>query len=426
MIGYEIHKLAKKLWPLNRSITGKGTRDTLKELATYIPDLKIRSVLSGTPVFDWNVPKEWKVKEAYIISPKGKKICDFSENNLHLIGYSAPFKGEVSLEILKEHLHTLPNQPDAIPYITSYYEERWGFCLTHKQFSQLEEGNYQVNINTELFDGELNYAELFIKGKSEKEIFLSTYICHPSMANNEISGPAVVTFLTKWLKEIEKTEYSYRIIFIPETIGSITYLSLNHKKMTENTYAGFNVTCVGDDRAYSYLPSRNGNTISDIVAKHILKWTDANFKHYSWLNRGSDERQYCSPGIDLPVASIMRTKYREYPEYHTSLDNLENVVTPKGLDGGYWAIRRAIEAIERNKKYKVSVLCEPQMGKRGLYQTLSTKKTDKNIQFIMDFISYCDGKNTLIEISEKLNVPIWDLYDLVEKLQKNNLIEINK
>ena len=426
MIGKSIYKFAQKLWPINRSIMGKGTKETLKLIKQHLPQLKINSVPSGTNVFDWTVPKEWGVKEAYIITPSGEKICDFSKNNLHLLGYSIPFEGEISFDELKKHLYTLPDQPNAIPYITSYYKERWGFCLSQEQFDTLENGSYKVIIKSTLFDGELNYGELLIKGKSDKEIFLSTYICHPSMANNELSGPTVVTFLAKWLQEINETDFSYRIIFIPETIGSITYLSKNYKDMKNKIFAGFNVTCVGDDRAYSYLPSRNGKTISDMIAKHVLKWIDPNFIKYSWFDCGSDERQYCAPGIDLPIASILRTKYGRYPEYHTSLDNLENVVTPKGLDGGYWAIRKAIEAIARNKKYKTTVLCEPQMGKRGLYPTLSTKGTNKKVRLMMNFISFCDGQASLLEIAESLNLPIWELYKLVDKLESHSLISLNE
>jgi len=426
MIGNDIHTLAQRLWKINRSITGEGVRETLSILKDIIPSLKIHSVPTGTPVFDWTVPNEWKVTDAYIVTPDGEKICKFADNNLHLLGYSIPFKGRMSLSELKNHLYTLPEQPDAIPYITSYYKERWGFCLTHEQYESLVEGEYEVYIESELFQGELNYGELLIKGQSEKEIFLSTYICHPSMANNELSGPTVVTFLAKWLSEQSNLRYSYRIIFIPETIGSITYLNFNYKQMKERVAAGFNVTCVGDDRAYSYVPSRDGNTISDQIALHVLKWTDAEFVKYSWFDRGSDERQYCAPGIDLPIASIIRTKYGKYPEYHTSLDDLETVVTPSGLDGGYWAIRRAIDALEHNKNYIVSVLGEPQMGKRGLYPTLSTKKSGEEVRLMMDFISLCDGKASLLNIADKLNVPIWDLYDLCDKLEKHNLLESNE
>ena len=246
------------------------------------------------------------------------------------------------------------------------------------------------------------------------------------MANNELSGPTVVTFIAKWLQGLTQSNYSYRIIFIPETIGSITYLSQNYKDMKNKIYAGFNVTCVGDDRAYSYLPSRNGNTISDLMAKHVLKWTDPNFIEYSWLDRGSDERQYCAPGIDLPIASILRTKYGEYPEYHTSLDDLKNVVTPQGLNGAYWAIRKTIEAIEKNKKYKATILCEPQMGKRNLYSTLFELENDKQVKFMMNFISLCDGDNSLLDIAEQLGVRIWDLYDTLDKLLSEDLIQLNE
>jgi len=426
MIGKELHKFASELWPLNRSLTGEGVRETLNKISKHLPNLVLKSVPSQTQVFDWTVPQEWAVRDAYIITPNGEKICDFSENNLHLLGYSIPFSGEITLDELKNHLYTSPEQPEAIPFVTSYYKKRWGFSLTQNQFNSLEDGIYKVMIDTKLFDGELNYGELLIHGKSEKEIFLSTYICHPSMANNELSGLAVTTFLAKWLNSIETLEYSYRIIFIPETIGSITYLSKNHLEMKKKIFAGFNVTCVGDNRAYSYLPSRNGKTISDIVANHILKWTDKNFVIYNWLDRGSDERQFCAPGIDLPVASIMRTKYGEYPEYHTSLDNLENVVTSEGLEGGYWAIRRAIEAIEKNKKFKVKVFCEPHLGKRGLYPTISVGKVDKDISLMMNFLSLCDGRSSLLEIAERLKVPIWDLYEVTNKLQKHNLIQIDE
>ena len=425
MIGKEIHNFAKQLWPINRSITGEGVRATFDQIKQYLPELDVKSIPSGTEVFDWIVPKEWHAKDGYIITPNGDKICDFKVNNLHLLGYSTSFDGSISLDELKEHLYTLPEQPEAIPYNTSYYAERWGFCLSQNQYDQLEDGDYYVKIEAKHFDGVLNYAELVLPGKSQQEVFLSTYICHPSMANNELSGPTVVTFLSKWLSELSERHYTYRIVFIPETIGSITYLSLNYNELREKTISGFNVSCVGDDRTYSYLPSRNGNTLSDDIAKHVLIHIDPNFKSYTWLDRGSDERQYCAPGIDLPIASIMRTKFGKYPEYHTSLDDLDNVVTPSGLDGGYWAIRKAIEAIERNKKYCVTVLGEPQMGKRGLYPTLSTKKSGEQSRLMMDLISLCDGENSLLQIAETLNTPIWELYELIDELVGHKLLHAN-
>jgi len=362
------------------------------------------------------------VNEAYIVTPSGNRICDFKNNNLHLVGYSIPFNKTISLKELQNHLYSIPEQPDAIPYITSYYKEHWGFCISEIERDKLEDGEYQVIIDSKLFDGVLNYGELIIEGDSKEEVFLSSYICHPSMANNELSGPTVLTFLAKWLTDLKKRKYSYRIILIPETIGSITYLSQHYAEMKGNVVAGFNVSCIGDDRAYSFLPSRNGNTISDKVAIHVLKWLAPNYINYSWADRGSDERQYCAPGIDLPIASIMRSKFGEYPEYHTSLDNLIDVVTPKGLEGGYLALKYALELIEKNEKLKVNVFCEPQLSKRGLYPTLSTKKSGDEVRMMMNFISYCDGSHSVLEIAEKINVPSWELYDLIEILKNHDLI----
>lgn len=423
MIGNNIHSFASKLWSINRSITGEGVRQTLAYIKNeYLTDLKIESVPSGTKVFDWIVPPEWYVSKAYIVTPDGKKICDFSVNNLHLVGYSVPFFGKMKLSELQKYLYSLPEKPNAIPYITSYYEERWGFCLTQEQRDSLRDGEYEVVIDSKLFSGQLNYGELVLPGQTDKEVFLSTYICHPSMANNELSGPTVVTYLAKWLSELSGRRYTYRFIFIPETIGSITYLSKNCEYLKKKVIAGFNVSCVGDDRSYSYVPSRNGKTISDKVATHVLKWIAPDYKSYTWLDRGSDERQYCAPGIDLPIASILRTKYGQYPEYHTSLDNLDNVVTPNGLDGGYWALRKALELIEKNKIYKVNILCEPQLSRRGLRPTLSTKKVSNDTLLMSNFLSLCDGAHSLLDIAEKINIPAWNLYELAEKLISYDLI----
>jgi len=424
MIGKEIHNLCWQLFNINRSITGNGVRQTLSTLKELIPDLSITEVPTGTSVFDWTIPKEWKVNDAFIISPDGKKICSFKENNLHLVGYSTPIHAKLSLSELQNNLYSLPDQPTAIPYITSYYKERWGFCLTQQQRDGLEDGEYEVFIDSELFDGFLTYGELLIKGKTDREIFISTYICHPSMANNELSGPTVATFIAKWLSSRASNRYSYRFVFIPETIGSITYLSRYKDYLKANVFAGFNVTCIGDNRDYSYLPSRNGESISDTVAKHVLKYICPTYKSYKWTDRGSDERQYCSPGIDLPIASIMRTKYGSYDEYHTSLDDLTKVVTPEGLDGGYIALKSAIEALEENRYPKINVFGEPQLGKRGLYPTLSTKTSAMEVRLMMDLITWSDGSNSMLEIAELCEVPIWELYPIVEKLSDLKLLTL--
>ena len=370
------------------------------------------------------MPQEWKVRDAYIITPDGKKICQFKKNNLHLVGYSSPINLKIPLKKLQDHLYSLPDKPNAIPYITSYYEKRWGFCLTHHERQNLKDGDYEVYIDSELFNGSLSYGEILIKGQTSKEIFISTYVCHPSMANNELSGPCVTTFLAKKLKSFEKLKYSYRIIFIPETIGSICYLSKNIKHLKQHVVAGFNVTCVGDDRDYSYLPSRKGNTLSDQIAIHVLKHICPTFKCYKWSDRGSDERQYCAPNVDLPIATIMRTKYGEYEEYHTSLDDLINVVTKKGLKGGFDAIWRAIEALENNSYPKVKILCEPQLSKRDLYPTLLTKQTNLDVRQLLDLITWSDGNHSLIDIAELCNTPIWNLYPLVKKLCDHELLEL--
>ena len=429
MIGKKIHNLCKILWPINRSITGNGVRKTLNILKKNCSTMKLFEIASGTKVFDWTIPNEWNVKEAKVIGPDNKKVLDFTDNNLHLMGYSTSVNKYVSLKELNKHLFSLKEKPSAIPYVTSYYKKNWGFCISHNNRKKLKPGKYKVLINSELKKGSLTYGEIFLPGKIKKEIFLSTYICHPSLANNELSGPTVSIFIADWIKSLKNRRFSYRIIFIPETIGSITYLSKNLKKMKNNMYAGFSITCVGDDRMYSYLPSRNGNTIADNVAKHTLKWIDKNYKKYSWLDRGGDERQYCSPGIDLPVATIMRSKGGEYPEYHTSLDNLKNVVTPKGLNGSFNAIKKIIESLEFNCYPKTLHLCEPQLSKRNLYPSISNLSKTENytyeIRLMKDLISLSDGKGSLIEIAEKCNVPIWDFYPIVKKLEKNKIIKIS-
>ncbi len=421
-VGNQIYNFCKELWPINRSITGDGVRKTLKKIKEILPQLSIHEVPTGTDVFDWKIPKEWVIRDAWIKTPDGKKICDFKTNNLYLVGYSTPIHKRLTLSELKKNLHSLPEMPDAIPYVTSYYEERWGFCISENEKKNLVEGEYEVFIDSDLIDGFLTYGELLIKGQSQEEVFLSTYICHPSMANNELSGPTVTSFISKWLVEQSNLKYSYRIIFIPETIGSITYLSKNIDHLKSNVKAGFNISCVGDDRDYSYLPSRNGNTLSDKISQHVLNHIHPSYKIYDWSERGSDERQYCSPGIDLPIASIMRSKYGKYDEYHTSLDDLKNVVSPEGLAGGYNALKLAIEALENNIYPKTTVLCEPNLGKRNLYPTLSGKKLNHDIRLLKDVLTWSDGTMSLIEIADIIRVPVWDLYPIVEILSVHNLI----
>jgi len=420
-IGKEMYDWATDLFPINRSLTGDGVRQTLQYIKNIVPELEVNEVPSGAKCFDWKIPQEWNCNDGYIIDPDGNKICDFKTNNLHIVGYSTPIDSEIELEELIEHLYYLEEQPTAIPYITSYYSPRWGFCLSFNEFQKLKKGTYKVKINSELKDGNLTYGEIKLKGESEKEIFLSTYVCHPSMANNELSGPVVTTALVNFIKSLEGRKYSYRIVFIPETIGSITYISRNIDDMKKNIIAGFNITTIGDDRSYSYIPTRYGNTLSDKVSKHVLQ--DIDYVEYSFLDRGSDERQYCSPGVDLPIATICRTKYGVYPEYHTSLDDL-TVISPSGLYGGYEKIKKAIELLEKNDYYKVTVLCEPQLGKRGLYPTISTKTSAATVRTIIDFITYADGDNDLIDIANIIGVQAEELFDIVDKLKAVKLIKV--
>ncbi|MBS1250722.1 MAG: putative polysaccharide biosynthesis protein with aminopeptidase-like domain protein [Chloroflexi bacterium] len=424
-LGEDIYAFAEKLFPIHRSITGDGVRKTLGIIQEEIPQLTLHEVPSGTQAFDWTVPSEWNIRDAYILDPHGEKIVDFQDSNLHVVGYSTPVDQVLPLEELQKHLYSLPEQPGAIPYLTSYYKKRWGFCLKHNQRQKLEPGGYRVFIDSEFKeDGSLTYGEIILPGEVEKEIFLSTYICHPSMANNEISGPAVTTFLANWLRS-QKRKYTYRIIFIPETIGAIVYLSRNLKEMRSRVVAGFLATCVGDDRAYSYLSSRAENTLADRVALHVLRHLHPEFKKYTYLDRQSDERQYCSPGVDLPVASVMRSKYGTYPEYHTSLDNLA-LISPAGLQGGYEVLQKCIECLEANEKLKVTVLCEPQLGKRGLYPSLSTKNSTEKVRDIRNLIAYADGTQTLLEIAEKIQVPMWKLIPIAESLKEEGLLEAVK
>lgn len=419
-----MHDLAQRLWSIPRSITGNGVRQTLRELQNLCPNLTIHEVPSGTEVLDWRVPDEWNLRRATLTDPDGCVVADTDINNLHVVGYSEPVHRLVSLEELQNHLHSIPEQPDAIPYVTSYYERRWGFCLAHRDRESLKPGTYEVKIDTRLTAGSLSYGEIIIPGDHPDEVFISTYVCHPSMANNELSGPVVAAEIARWLTARSKRRFTYRIVFIPETIGSITYLARHLSQLKERVRAGFNVTCVGDERAFSYLPSRNGSTLADTVARHVLEHASTAYTAYTWLDRGSDERQYCAPGIDLPVVSMMRSKYWEYPEYHTSLDDLDSVVTPVGLAGGFALHRLAVEILERNSVPTTRVLGEPQLGRRGLYSTLGAGRVSASPVLLLDVLSFCDGKYSTLEIARIVGRSFFEVADAVDLLASHDLVDV--
>ena len=423
----DLWQLALRLFPICRSITGNGTRQTLSLIQKQLPELQIHEIPSGTQAFDWTVPNEWNITDAYIKAPDGTRLVDFQKNNLHVVGYSVPFEGKLRLQELIPHLYSLPELPDAIPYVTSYYEPRWGFCLAENERKKLkDEVVYDVKIASTLKPGSLTYADLLIPGKSKKEILISTYICHPSLANNELSGPVVATFLAKEILSKKQNErfYSYRFVFVPETIGSICYLSQHHELLKKNVIAGYVITCVGDDHSFSYLESRQESSLTDRLTKHVLSCTGKSFTLYSYLERGSDERQYCSPGIDLPIGSLMRSKYGTYPEYHTSLDNLE-LISAEALFGSLQMYLKCFEALDQNHTYKTILPCEPQLGKRGLYPSLSTRDSAKNVRLMMNFLAYADGKRDLLSIAEKLNCSIFELIPMASLLHAEKVIEQN-
>lgn len=424
-IGKELYALCDRLFPICRSITGNGVRETLRVLQSVCPAMTLHEVPTGTQVFDWIVPKEWNIRDAWIKNSKGEKILDFAKSNLHVMGYSIPVNQKVTLEELLPLIHTQPDQPDAIPYVTSYYKERYGFCMSQLQKDTLQEDIYHIYIDSDLKDGSLTYGEILIPSTegNKDEIFLSTYVCHPSMANNELSGPAVTIYLAKWLWEKKHRRYNYRIIFIPETIGAITYLSQHLPEMKKNIRAGFNISCVGDDRTYSYVASRYGNTLADKVAKNVLSFRYPEYKRYSFLQRGSDERQYNAPGVDLPVCAVCRSKYAEYPEYHTSKDSM-GLISPTGLQGAYEVYRDMIEALEYNHKYRIQCLGEPQLGKRGLYPTISQKGSSGAVRVMSNFIAYADGMNDLMDISNIIKVPVQKLFSVIDKLWEVGLLSV--
>ncbi len=442
----ELIKLGKKLFKIHRSITGKGVEKTLRILRKECLNLKIKNIESGTKVYDWKIPDEWNIKDAYVVDKKGIKIIDFKRNNLHIVAYSQPIKRYVSKKELLSHLHFYKKQKNLIPYVTSFYKKYWGFCLSYKDFFKIKK-NYSdkdkffVNINSSFNKkGKLNYGELYIKGKSKKEILISTNICHPAMANNELSGPLVSIALAKYFKKKQKTlKRSIRFVFLPETIGAIGFINRNLTKMKKNIFGGYVLSCIGDEREYSYLFSKYGNSLSDKAALKAFDELKINFKKYNFLKSESDERRYNSPHVNLEIGSIMRSKYHSYPQYHTSADNFD-LVTKKGLEGSIKLVKLAIKYLQNfkiNKRKTVnskntkklcpiaSNICEPNLGKRNLYPMISEKNNNfKDPHAILDFLMYADGTNTLDEIKKIIKCSSEKVGYIHKLLNNEKLIKI--
>ena len=419
--------LLKKLFPINRSITGEGFLESLKILNKTSKIIKIKSISSGKKVYDWEIPKVWSIKDAFISHAK-KKLIDFKINNLHVLGYSSPVKTKLYFKDLKNKL--IVNKKidrDAIPYATSYYKKNWGFCVSRKQYLNLSniKTKFDIMINSNFKNGKLKWGEATIKGKSKKTIILSTYLCHPSMANNELSGPVVCNELINFLKK-RKNNYSYKIIFLPETIGSISFISQNFEELKKNVLCGFVISCVGDKGQFSKINSRYNNNFADKILNQTFNKYHIKFRKFSYLERGSDERQYCSPLVDLPFCTLTRTKFENYKEYHTSKDDL-NFINPKNLFKTINFLKKLIIEIENSIVPVNSIKCEPMLSKRKLYPKTKTSANYQEKYFskkLLDFLSYSDGSNNLSNISQLINTSKAETIKLFETLKKNKLINI--
>lgn len=419
----EIETYFDRLWPICRSITGNGLRQSFKILQELIP-FELTEISTGTKVFDWEIPKEWNVRDAYIITPEGKKIANFKINNLHVVNYSIPVNKKISFGELKEHVYTLPNLPDAVPYITSYYKENWGFCLSHNEWISLpKEGEYLVFIDSDLKNGSLTYGDFILKGDSEEEILFSSYLCHPSMANNELSGPLTMAFLYKRIKEIPNRKYTYRFVLAPETIGIIAYLSKHGEQLKSKLKAGYVLTCCGDAGNFVYKRSKRGDSIADKVAEHVLKNQKIPFEIINYAVGGSDERQYCSPGFNLPVGSLTRSMYRRYKEYHTSLDD-KSFISFDAMVKTIEVYLNLAKAIELNNFYinKISY-CEPQLGKRDMYpSSAGWINSTEYLYDLLHFLSYADGTIDLLDIADKRGRCILDFELVINNCKEKDLI----
>lgn len=422
-----LEKLFDKLFPINRSIMGNGFRKSLKILTKDL-NFNFIKIKTNTKVFDWKIPLEWNITDAFILTPKKKKICEFKKNNLHIMGYSTPINKIIDFAELKKNIYYLKKLPTAIPYITSYYKKRWGFSMSYKEYQKLKDGKYKVYINSSLKKGNLVIGEKLIKGKSKKEILFSTYLCHPSMANNELSGPLVLREIYKKIRR-KRLNYSYRFVITSETIGAIAYLNKRGNILKKNLIAGYQLTCLGDKNKFNYKKSKIGNSYADFLAIKTLKKLNKKFKIIDFFPTGSDERQYNSPRFNLPVGSIMRTPYDKYKEYHTSLDN-KKFISFKSIEESANVFLKLIELNEKNVFYKTKLgYGEPQLGKRKLYSNISTfnafnSKLNTLTNNFFWILSLSDGKTSSLEIFEKSKSNISDFQESIDILLKNKLITI--
>ena len=420
-IGEELHTFAAELYPICRSITGDGIRRTLSMIQSRIP-LQLHDVPSGTPVFDWTVPKEWNIRDAYIKAPNGSKIADFQQCNLHVLNYSVPIQATLPLDDLKPRLFTLPEHPDWIPYRTSYYQENWGFCLSHRQVQALEEGAYEVHIDSTLEDGNLTYGECYLPGNSRDEVLFSCHACHPSLANDNLSGLSVATFLAQLLSGCDR-HYSYRFLFIPGTIGAITWLAQNRESAPRIRH-GLVLTCVGDASGFHYKKSRRGNALIDRAAAHALRHCGEPSEILEFSPYGYDERQYCSPGFNLGVGCLMRSVWGTFPEYHTSADNLD-FIRPAQLAGSLRLCAAVVDVLENDQRYySQNPYCEPQLGRRNLYRSTGGDAVGAEISARLWVLNLSDGEHSLLDIAERSGMPFGTICDAADLLSENGLLSV--
>jgi aminopeptidase-like protein len=419
-IGRRLYDCVTDLYPICRSITGEGVRETLQRLQAVTP-LVVHEVPSGTDVFDWTVPREWNVRDAYVRNSLGERVIDFRESNLHVVNYSVPFRGRMSLAQLRTHLFSLPDKPDWIPYRTSYYSERWGFCLSHRQLEALENGEYEVCIDSSLAPGSLTYGECYLAGESTDEILISCHVCHPSLANDNLSGNAIAAQLARSLAELA-LHYSYRFLFIPGTIGSITWLARN-EAIVPRIRHGLVLACLGDTGPFTYKRSRRGNATIDRAAAHVLRQLgDHSVEDFSPY--GYDERQFCSPGFNLPVGRLSRTPHGQFPEYHTSADDL-HFIRPSQLAASFAACLAILDVLENDRTYlSQNPKCEPHLGKRGLYHAVGgLAHSPDNEMAMLWLMNLADGEHSLLDVAERAGLAFDTVSRAANALRDHGLLK---